>query len=335
MKHRTRETMNAVTCRRYGPPEVLHLTEAPIPTPGKGEIRVRVRAVAITSADARIRGMNLPRGFGILGRLIFGVTGPRQPILGAAFAGTIEQAGPNTRKYRVGDDVFGINGVRMGAYAEYLCLSENAALAPKPHALSFEAAAALPFGGTTALDYWRRASVKAGEKVLIIGAAGSVGTAMVQLARLAGARVTAVCSGNNATLMQSLGAERVIDYTREDVLRRQDRYDIIADVVGRAPWAPYMNALNPGGRLLLLSADLPALLLAPWRSYRNKRNIITGPATERAEDIETLGRLAVEGALDPVLERVVMLDQIPGVHHDIDTRHKRGNVVAVTARKER
>ncbi|HMP88990.1 MAG TPA: NAD(P)-dependent alcohol dehydrogenase [Kiritimatiellia bacterium] len=321
--------MKAMVYSRYGGPEVLHVENIPEPNHGKGVIRIHVRAVAVTSADARIRGMKLPRGFGLMGRLIFGVTGPRQPILGAAFSGTVNAVGPDTERFKVGDDVFGINGMQVGAYAEMVCVSEKSALAIKPEGLSHEAAAALPFGGTTAMEFLRRAKLKKGERILINGASGSVGCAMVQLARNAGAHVVGVCSGCNADLVRSLGAERVIDYTREDILTSQDKFDVVVDTVGHVPVSNYRSILKPDGRLLLVQADLPALLMAPVQSRWLGVRVIAGPITERAGDVEALARLAVDGMFDPVIDRTVPFEQIPDAHRYVDTGRKKGNVVAV------
>ena len=229
--------MKAIVYERYGPPEVLQLKEVDKPTPQDNEVLIKTYATTVTSGDWRVRSLNVPAGFGLIMRLVFGVSRPKQPILGSELAGVIESVGKDVRKFKVGDPVFAFSDAAMGCYAEYKCMAEDGAVVPKPSSLTFEEAAALSFGGTTALDFLRRGNLQSGERVLINGASGSVGTAAVQLAKHFGAIVTGVCSNANVELVRSLGASYVIDYTQEDFTQNGETYDVIVDTVGTAPFS--------------------------------------------------------------------------------------------------
>jgi len=324
-------TMKAVVREIYGPPEVLKLTERPKPTPKDHEVRVKIHATTVTSGDCRVRGLNVPAGFGLMIRLAMGVVRPRQTVLGSEFAGEVEAVGKNVTRFKVGDRVFGIDGLGMGAHAQYKCLPESGALALIPPGLSYEEAAALPFGGATMLDFYQRARLKAGDKVLVNGASGAVGVAAVQLARHFGAEVSAVCSGANAELVRSLGAVRVIDYTKEDFSASSQTYDVIVDTVGTAPFARSKNSLRKGGRLLLVLATLWQMLRAPWESATSGKKVIAGPTSERAEYVQTLASLAQEGSLQPVIDRRYALEQIAEAHRYVETGRKRGSVVVTVS----
>jgi NADPH:quinone reductase-like Zn-dependent oxidoreductase len=319
--------MKAAVYQRYGPPEVVELKEVPKPTPGAGELLIRIRATTVTSGDWRARSLVMPRGFGLFGRLAFGISRPRQPILGTELAGEIEGVGSGVTLFKTGDAVFAFTGMGMGCHAQYRCVTQDGPVAAKPANLGFDEAAALSFGGTTALDFFRRGKLQAGERVLVNGASGAVGTAAVQLARHFGAVVTAVCSGANAELVRSLGAERVIDYTREDFAAGGEAYDVIVDTAGTAPFSRSRHALKRGGRLLLVLGGLGDLLGAPWASMTSGRKVIAGPAPERAEDLRLLAGLAEAGRYKPVIDRRYPLEQIVEAHRHVDGGHKRGNVV--------
>jgi NADPH:quinone reductase-like Zn-dependent oxidoreductase len=318
--------MKAVVYEKYGPPEVLQLKEVEKPTPKHNEVLIKTYATTVTSGDWRVRSLTVPAGFGLLMRLVFGVTKPRQPILGTELAGVVESVGKDVRKFKVGDPVFAFSDARMGCYAEYKCMREDGAVALKPANLTYDEAAALSFGGTTALDFFRRAKLKSGERVLVIGASGGVGTAAVQLARHFEADVTGVCSTANADLVRSLGARRVIDYTREDFTQNGETYDVIVDTVGSAPFSLSNASLNEGGRLLLVVAGLPDMLQIPWVSLTSSKKIIAAPAAGRAEDLRVLASLAEAGKYKPVIDRRYRFEQIAEAHRFVDTGRKKGNV---------
>lgn len=318
--------MKAVVYTKYGAPDVLQIIEVPTPTPKDNEVRIKIHATTVTSADWRIRSIKMPVGFGLMSRLVFGINKPRQPILGSELAGEVESIGKDVSKFKVGDRVFAFSGVGMGCHAEYKCLPEDGVVL-KPDNLSYEEAAALCFGGTTALDFFRRGNLQSGEKVLINGASGSVGMAMVQLAKHFGADVTGVCSAANIELVKSLGADRAIDYTQEDFTANDQTYDIIADPAGTAPFSRVKNSLKSGGRLLQIVAGLPDLLGAPFVSMTGSKKVIAGPAAERVEDVQLLAKLAAEGAFKPYIDRSYPFDRIAEAHGYVDTGRKKGNVV--------
>lgn len=319
--------MKAIVYDRYGSPDVLRLEEVETPAPADEEILIRIRATTVTSADWRARSLEMPAGFGAMGRLFFGITKPRKPILGTELAGDVEAVGRDVTRFRVGEPVFAFAGVAMGCHAEYRCMPEDGRVARKPANLSYGEAAALSFGGTTALDFLRRGKVERGEKVLVNGASGAVGTAVVQLARHFGAEVTAVCSGANAELVRSLGADHVIDYTREDFAENGERYDVIVDTVGTAPFARSRGSLSERGRLLIVLGGVGDMLRAPWVAITGTRRIIAGPAAERPEDLRFLAELAEAGVFRPVIDRSYPFEQMRDAHRRVDTGRKRGNVV--------
>ena len=319
--------MKAAVYEKYGPPDVVELREVEKPTPKDNEVLIRIHATTVTSGDWRVRSLNLPAGFGLLGRLVFGITRPRQPILGSELAGKIEARGKSVSKFKVGDEVFAFDGARMGCHAEYKCVAEDGALAPKPPNLTYEEAAALAFGGSTALDFFNRAKLKRENKVLVNGASGAVGTAAVQLAKHFGANVTGVCSTANLELVRSLGATPVIDYTQEDFTQNGETYDVIVDTVGTAPFSRSKGSLKERGRLLLVLAGLPDILWIPWVSITSSKKVIAGPASSRAEDLRFLAGLAEAGEFKPVIDRRYPFEQIAEAHSYVDTGRKKGNVV--------
>ena len=243
--------MKAIVCKKYGPPEVLQLKEVEKPTPKDNEVLIRIYATTVTTADANIRGfVFVPAGLGFLPRLMFGLTKPKINILGTELAGEIEAVGKDVRIFKEGDQVFGMPGSRFGAYAEYLCLPEKGALAIKPSNLTYEQATAVPFGATTALFFLRdKGNIQSGQKILINGASGGVGTYAVQIAKYYGAEVTGVCSTKNLELVKSLGADKVIDYTKEEFTKNGETYDMIYDTVGKTSFSGCKNSLKSKGTL--------------------------------------------------------------------------------------
>jgi len=252
--------MKAVVYTKYGSPNVVALAEVPKPAPKVHEVLIRVHATTVTTGDWRARSLEMPPGFGLLGRLVFGVFGPRKPILGTELAGEIEAVGKAVTRFKPGDQVFAFTGASYGCHAEYRTISEAGMIALKPTNLSFEEAAALSFGGTTALSFLQdKGGIKRGDKVLIVSASGGVGTAAVQIAKHFGAKVTGVCSTANLELVRSIGADKVIDYTTEDFAKNAETYDIILDTTGTTSFSRCGNALKEGGRLLLVNR-----LSRPW-----------------------------------------------------------------------
>lgn len=327
--------MRAYTCAKYGPPEVLELKEVPKPVPGDHEVLVRIRATTVTAGDWRVRSLEVPRGFGLVSRLALGLTGPRQPVLGTELSGEIESIGRAVTRFQVGDQVFGFTGTRMGCHAEYRCLPEEGhgrkdeAVALKPANLTHEEAAGLSFGGTTALSFLRKAKLVSGERVLVVGASGGVGTAAVQLARHLGARVTGVCSAANLELVRSLGAEQAIDYAKDDFTRSGQRYDVIVDTAGTAPFSRCQGSLAEGGRLLVILGSLGEMLRAPWVALASTKRVIGGVASWGVADLRFLASLAEAGQYRPVIDRRYRFEEMVEAHRHVDAGHKRGNVVVV------
>lgn len=319
--------MKAIVYTEYGSPDVLQLKEIEKPAPASNEILIKIYATTVTSGDWRVRSLNVPAGFGFISRLVFGVLKPRQPILGTELAGEIVSAGIEVSKFKPGDRIFAFSGAGMGCYAEYKCMPEDSPVIPIPSNLNYEEAAAISFGGTTALDFFRRANIKSGEKVLINGASGGVGTAAVQIARHFGADVTGVCSTVNTELVKSLGANHVIDYTKNDFTENGETYDIIMDTAGTAPYSRSKGSLTERGRLLLVLGGLPDILGIPWVLMTSKKKVIAGPASERAEDLRFLAKLAENGEFKPVIDRHYPFEKIADAHRYVDTGRKRGNVV--------
>jgi NADPH:quinone reductase-like Zn-dependent oxidoreductase len=312
--------MRAAVVDRFGPPSVVRLVEVDPPSPRADEVVVRVVAAAVTAADSRIRGARFPRGFGPVARLIFGPFRPRRKVLGGSFSGVVEAVGSDVTGLAVGDEVCGMTGASMGAHAE-LVAARAKRIAVKPAGVTHDDAAAVLFGGTTALHYLRdKAGVRPGQSVLVNGASGAVGTNAVQLARHFGATVTGVTSGPNAALVSDLGAERVIDYTRTPLDEVTERFDVVLDTVGNLTTASGKRLLNPGGVLLLAVADL-------WQTISARGNVKAGPAPERAEDAALLLRLVADGTLRVVIDHAYDLDEIVAAHERVDSGHKVGNVV--------
>jgi NADPH:quinone reductase-like Zn-dependent oxidoreductase len=317
--------MKAALCRRYGPPDVVEIAEVPRPSVGSKDVLVKVRATTVTAADWRLRSFTLPRGFRLFMRLGVGISGPRQPILGSEVAGEVVAAGQGVSRFKLGDKVF---AARMGdCHAEYVAVPEDA-VALMPANLSFGEAAALTFGGLTALIFLRdKARIQPGERVLVNGASGAVGTAAVQLARHFKAIVTGVCSAANAELVRSLGADRVIDYATEDFTRSPERYDIIFDAVGNCAFDRCRPVLVPGGRLLLVVGSLGQMIGAMVWPSRGGRKVLSGVARVRTADLLFLRTLAEAGAFKPVIGRTYPFARIADAHAYVDTGRKRGNVV--------
>jgi len=320
--------MKAMTYHKYGGPEVVALTEVPKPSPKPNEVLIRILATTVTSGDYRARGPNLPSGFGLLGRLVFGITGPRQPILGTELAGIVEAVGADVINFNPGDEVIAFTGGAYGSHAEYRTMPEAGTIALKPGNLSFEEAASLSFGSMTALPFLRdKAQIKAGDRVLLVGASGAVGTAAVQIARHFGANVTGVTSTSNLELVAALGAHRVIDYTKTDFATTGDTWDIIIDSTGTVPFGRCDKSLKAGGRLVAIQASFTQTLGIGKPSKASGKAVIAGYVPARAEDLRYIAKLASTGELKPVVDRIYRLEEAVEAHAYVDTGRKRGSVV--------
>ncbi|PFC86514.1 NAD(P)-dependent alcohol dehydrogenase [Bacillus anthracis] len=297
--------MKAIICTKYGPPNVLQLQDIEKPIPKKNEVLVKIHVTSVTTGDCRIRGFNSPLLFWIPMRIILGFRKPRKPILGVELSGEIEEIGTDVTQFKKGDQIFALTELNVGGYAEYTCVHESGLVALKPTNVTYEEAAVIPFGATSALHFLRKARIKRGQQVLIYGASGSVGTAAVQLAKYFGATVTAVCSHSNFELVQSLGADKVIDYTKEDFTKRGEYYDVIFDAVGKHKRSLGKKALTPTGVYVSVNGMM---------------------AKVSKEDMFLLKKLTETENLKPVIDRTYRLEEIAEAHMYVENGHKKGNV---------
>ncbi len=320
--------MKAVVYTRYGPPEVLHLEEVEKPIPKDNEVLIKIHATTVTTGDVRLRK---PDPF--LTRFFFGLFKPKVSILGVDLAGVVVAIGEEVNLFKIGDKVFGSTfDFGLGAYAEYKCMPEDSVLTLMPENSSFAEAAAIYFGGHTALHFLRKGNISKGQKVLIYGASGAVGTYAVQLAKYFGAAVTGICSTRNLELVKNLGADKVLDYTREDFTQNGEAYDIIFDTVGKSPFLKCIRSLTKNGRYVrTVHLSLSPILKGLWISLTTKKKVIGGVAHEKVEDLVFLKELMEKGKLKPVIDRSYTLEQIPKAHEYVEKGRKRGNVVITVA----
>ncbi len=318
--------MKAIVCTKYGPPEVLQLKEVEKPIPRDNEILVKVYASSVTAGDCRIRSFKWAPWFWLPGRIMYGLKKPRKKIPGCDLAGDIELVGTDVKLFKKGDQIFGYTkGVLFnGCNAEYKCLPEEGLVAIKPANMTYEEAAAAPIGGLTALHYLRKGAIQSGQKVLIYGASGSVGTFAVQLAKYLGAEVTGVCSTTNLELVKSLGADKVFDYTKEDFTKSGQTYDAIFDTVEKTSFSRCKGSLKQRG--IYLTVDWP-FLQALWTSMKGGKKVIIGIAPNRTKDVIFLKELIEVGKIKSVIDRRYPLEQIAEAHSYVEKGHKKGNVV--------
>jgi len=323
--------MRAAVYTRYGGPEVVHVESVAKPRVAPGKLLVRVRATTVTSGDWRLRSSTFPAGMGALGRLALGVLGPRNHVLGAEFSGDVEAVGPGVTRFKVGDAVVG--GHVFGCHAEYLLVSEQSALALKPPGVSYQDGACLAFGANTALSFLRdQAKLKAGETVLVVGASGSVGSAAVQLAKHLGAsQVTAVCSGKNAELARSLGADVVVDYAKEDFTRNGVKYDVILDTTGAWQLGNTRDSLKKDGRLCMVVATLGQMIGSRLWGGGDGKRAHAGTSVAGAKSMAVLVGLLESARFRPIIDSEFALEEIVEAHRRVDQGHKRGNVVIKVA----
>ncbi|WP_028611493.1 NAD(P)-dependent alcohol dehydrogenase [Paenibacillus harenae] len=319
--------MKAIVATKYGPPEVLRLKEVGKPAPQDHEILVKVQATTVNVGDCRMRGFTVPPMFWLPGRIALGFRKPRNPIFGMELAGEVEAVGTNVTRFKAGDQVFASTfQANFGAHAEYKCLPEDGAVVTKPKDMTNEEAATLSIGANTALFFLKRGNIQPGQKVLIIGASGSVGTFAVQLAKYFGAEVTGVCSGPNVEMIKSLGADKAIDYTQEDFTKNGETYDIIFDAVGKTSLSQCKSSLKDKGYYLhtgMVGSELKAL----WLSVTTDKNIIGGTAVPSKENLAFLKELTETGRLKPVIDRCFPLEQMIEAHRYVEQGRKKGNVI--------
>ncbi|PEJ34961.1 NAD(P)-dependent alcohol dehydrogenase [Peribacillus butanolivorans] len=319
--------MKAIVYTKYGPPDVLQLKEVKKPTPKENEILVKVKATTVTVADIRSRRFTVPLSVWLPARITLGFRRPKKSILGLELSGEVESVGKDVKQFKEGDQVFAASQIGYGAYAEYKCLPENGPVSIKPNNLSFEEAAAIPIGARTALFYLRKANIKSGQKVLVYGASGSVGSYAVQIAKYFGADVTGVCSTTNLELVKSLGADEVIDYTREDFSSKGETYDVIFEAVDKSSFSACMKSLKKDGTYINVTVPLPGVRML-WTKLTSNRKLILGQnSPENSEALNFLKELVETGKLKVVIDRYYAFEEIVEAHRYVEKGHKKGNVV--------
>ncbi len=326
---KTRIKMKAVIHSKYGPAHELQIMEANKPFPRSNEVLVRIVATTVTSTDCNVRNFTfVPKSFLFFARLMFGFRKPRIEILGIDFAGEVETVGRDVKIFKRGDHVFGSNGVRFGTHAEYVCVPENGAIVKKPAEISWEEAASVSLAGNTALFFIRDlAKINSGQKILIHGASGAIGTYAVQLAKYYGAEVTAVCSSVNVALVKSIGADRVIDYTKEDFSSTHERYDFVFDVVGKTTFSQSKRILTPKGIYLKNTPEIGDFFKMLRTKIFGGKRVMCGESSESAENLKFLTELIKTGKLKPVIDRIYKLEEIAEAFNYAESGHKKGNII--------
>jgi NADPH:quinone reductase-like Zn-dependent oxidoreductase len=324
--------MKAIIWTRYGSPDVLQLKEIAKPTPRDNEVLIKIHAATVTTADCELRSSKVPIGLWLPIRLYLGLTKPRIPILGQELAGEIEAVGKDVTRFKPGDQIFAWTAFRLGAYAEYTCVPEKGVLAIKPSNMTYEEAAPLCVGGLEAAHLMRRGAIQSGEKVLINGAGGSIGTFAIQLAKHFGAEVTGVDSTEKLDVMHSIGADHVIDYTREKFTQNGETYDVIFDVIGKSSFSGCLRSLKRNGRYLLGNPGLSQGIRARWTSMPDGKKVITWgsrAAGEALDDLNFLKGLIEAGKIKSVIDKRYPLEQTAEAHRYVDTGKKKGSVVII------
>ena len=329
------KTMRAIVYEEYGGPEVLHLKELEKPVPKDNEVCIKVHATTVNYGDLTARNFrnmplskfNMPLLLYYPSRIAFGYFKPKINILGSEFSGIVEAIGKDVKRFKPDDPVYGYRGMNMGAYAEYVCMPAEGALAKKPVNLSHAEASVFPYGAIVALNLLRKANVQKGEKVLINGASGGIGSQAVQLAKYFGAHVTGVCGNRRIEFVKSLGADEAIDYSQDDFTTGEESYDLIFDILGRSSFASCKRVLNPEGRYLLASFKMKQLFQMLWTKFASDKKVICTLSSEKAEDLDFITGLIEAGHLKAVIDRRFPLEQATEAHQYVENGHKKGQIV--------
>jgi NADPH:quinone reductase-like Zn-dependent oxidoreductase len=324
--------MKAIICSKYGPPEVLQLKEIEKPSPNDDEVLIKIHATTVTMGDCEMRGLKFSGLLKFFIKVGIGFRGPRKrfSILGQEFSGTVESVGNEVKRFKEGDPVFGTSDFRFGTYAEYLTLPEDKVLLPKPKNMTHEEATTIPVGGLEAVHYLSKISIQSGQKMLIIGASGSIGTIGIQLAKLYEADITAIGNSKSLEVMKSLGAEKVIDYTKKDFSQIGGTYDFIFDIIGKTPFEHGLELLTNNGVYLLANPHISLINREKRIARKHKKELISGNTDEtekRIEQLEYLRMLIEAGKIKPIIDRRYSLEEIPEAHRYVEKGDKTGNVV--------
>ncbi|MCW3974994.1 MAG: NAD(P)-dependent alcohol dehydrogenase [Candidatus Bathyarchaeota archaeon] len=327
--------MKAIVYQKYGSPNVLQLKEVAKPIPKDNEILIRIYATPVNYGDITTRNFRkisprkftMPLPLWLPVRIMFGFRKPRKKILGSELAGEVEAVGKDVKLFKKGDQVFGYRGMSMGANAEYLCMPEDELVAIKPANMTYEEAAAVPYGALTALNLLRKVNIQSGQKVLINGASGGIGSHAVQLAKYFGAEVTGVCSTPRLELVKSLGADKVIDYTKEDFTKSGEAYDLIFDILGKSSFSRCKRSLKKNGRYLLASFGMRQLFQMLWTKIKGSKKVICAMSSERTEDLIFIKELIEAGKIKSVIDRRYPLEQTAEAHRYVEKGLKKGHVV--------
>jgi NADPH:quinone reductase-like Zn-dependent oxidoreductase len=328
--------MKAIVYTEYGGPDVLKLTEVAKPNPKAGEVLIKIRAVSVNFGDIIARNFknvspkefNMPLLFWIMARFGFGLNKPKKTILGNAFAGEVETVGKNVNLFKKGDAVFGYRGEEMGAYAEFLCMPENGILAEKPSNMTYEEAATVPYGALMALNLLKKANIQKGQSVLVLGASGGIGSAAVQLAgHFYGAEVTGVCSTESMEYLKNLGADKVIDYKKEDFTKNGATYDLIFDILGKVSFSRVKASLKQNGIYLSVSFKMKKLLQMLWTSVMGGKKVVCALAVPKQEDLIFIKDLVEAGKMTTVIDKIFPLEKTAEAHRYIEGGDKKGSVI--------
>ncbi|MFI8709073.1 NAD(P)-dependent alcohol dehydrogenase [Bacillus sp. NPDC077411] len=319
--------MKAIVYTKYGPPDVLQLKEIEKPAPRGNEILVKIKTTTVTAGDIRSRSFTVPLSVWLPARITLGIRQPKKSILGMELAGEVESVGKDVKRFKEGDQIFAATQASFGSYAEYICLPEDGPVSIKPSNITYEEAAAIPIGARTALFHLRKANIQSGQKVLVYGASGSVGTYAVQISKYFGAKVTGVCSSTNLELVKSLGADKVIDYTAKDFSRTDETYDIIFEAVNKSSFSDCNKLLKKDGTYINVVEPLPSVRMLWTKLTSSKKLILSQNSPETSEALNFLKELVETGKIKAVIDRYYAFEEIVEAHKYVEKGHKKGNVV--------
>jgi NADPH:quinone reductase-like Zn-dependent oxidoreductase len=320
--------MKAIVYTEYGEPEVLRMAEIEKPTPKDNEVLVKVHATSVSTGDVNLRNfVFVPKGLKLMARLMIGIRKPKKHVLGLEFAGEVVEIGQSVTRFKVGDKVFGLDGKQMGSYAQYKTVAEDVGITTMPANMSYEDVVGISNGALTAYTFLKKGNIQKGQKVLVNGASGSVGIAGVQIAKAFGAIVTAVCSGKNADLVKSFGADHVIDYTTTDFTQNGETYDLILDTIAKTPFEVCEKSLTPKGAYLAVAGGTKEMRQSLGNGRRGGKKVIAGTSSESQDNLIFIKGLVEAGKLKPVIDRCYPLEEIVEAHRYVDSGRKKGNVI--------